>query len=231
MKVLNIDRIFLLMIFFVLSLAGTTTVSAQNNDKTFSEIEKSQDKIEDLYVEVYRIAEKYPEMTYSYVYEDGDATAVKIEGIDDNREKKQLEVYLLDIEDIKSDIYNRSNRTGVYYVAEEEPEPEAGYKTFYNTVQSNLGYPDEAENAGIEGTVFVKFIVNAEGEISAATAAEDLETSRSYLVDDMKKEAVEAVKATSGNWEPATVGGIPVSHYMVIPVQFKIEPPFYGPIY
>lgn len=199
---------------------------AQVERNDYQEIEKKQDRIENLYVEVYDILEEYPECTYTYVHEDGEVTEVTIDGIPDNRDKKQLEVYLIDLEELKSDIFNLTNRVGIYYVTETEPKPEMGYEDFYTALHSNLTYPSDAESNGVEGTVFVKFIVDHEGNVEHVFADEDIETSFDWVVSDLKKEAKKAIKATSGEWEPAEVGGVPVSQWVMIPVQYKLESPY-----
>ncbi len=46
----------------------------------------------------------------------------------------------------------------------------------------------------------------------------------------MKKEAIQAVKATSEKWEPAKVDGEPVAEFVILPVVFNFEanPAFRG---
>ncbi len=198
-------------------------VMAQNTYKNYDEIEQTQDLIEDLYVDIYDIIDEYPDVTYNYVYEDGVVTGVMIEGIPDNRLAKQLELYLIDMDELKRSIYNMSNRTGIYYVTETEPKPSNGYNDFYNQLYNNIAYPEAATDNSVEGTVYVKFVVDHEGRINNILTAEDIEAPGDWIVKEMKKEAREAVKSTSGQWTPARVGEVPVAHWVVLPVQFKLE--------
>jgi TonB family protein len=209
-------------------LLGTFSIStfAQVESDNYQEIEKKMDRIENLYAEIYEILEEYPESNYTYVREDGKVSEVKVDGIPNERDKKKLELYLIDMEDLKSGISNLTNRVGIYYVTETEPKPEMGYTDFYSELHSNLSYPSEAEDNGVEGTVFVKFIVDPEGNVENVFAVEDIETSFDWVINDLKKEAKMAVKATSGKWEPAKIGGVPVSQWVMIPVQFKLESPY-----
>ena len=203
-------------------------ISTQNDDNmSFDEVEKIQDNIEDMYVDIYRIIDKYPAVTYTYVYDNGQATAVNIEGIPENYDKKRLEVYLLDLDNMKHKLADISNRVGIYYMAETEPKPKMGYREFYENLYKSLTYPESATDNGVEGTVFVKFVVEDDGEVDHIIASEDIEAPGEWIVKDMKQEAKKAVKETSGNWEPAKIGGIPVAQWVVLPVQFKIkERPF-----
>jgi TonB family protein len=79
----------------------------------------------------------------------------------------------------------------------------------------------------VEGIVRVKFVVDKEGEIKDVSAVESIETSYSSLIDDLKMEAKTAVRATSGKWIPAKRGQTPVSQWVVLPVQFKLEDPHF----
>ncbi len=102
----------------------------------------------------------------------------------------------MSLEDLKRDIYNLSNRTGVYYVSESEPEPKMGYKRFYDKLHNELSYPEKVKDRGVEGTVYVKFVVDSDGEVSNAILSDDIDAD-DYLVKALQKEAKEAVLATS----------------------------------
>jgi len=196
---------------------------SQDNDMNYDEMEKTQNEIEDLYMDVYKIIDEYPDVTYEYVYNDGKVSEVVVEGIPNNRDKKQLEVYLIDLDQLKREMYDMSNRVGVYYFTETEPEPKMGYRDFYQDLYSNIQYPESATDNGVEGTVFVKFVIDSQGDVEHVIASENIQAPGEWIVKDMKQEAKKAVEATSGEWKPARIGDIPVAHWMVLPVQFKIK--------
>lgn len=204
-------------------------VRAQDQEMTYDEIEKKQDKIEDLHTMIFGIIDAYPDATYRYVYDDGEVTDVVVTNIPDNRDSKQLAVHLIDLEDLKAEIMNLKNRTGVYYVTETEPRPVEGRDEFFRDIQGLIQYPESAESHSVEGTIYVKFVVDSEGNIENIYASENVESPGDWIVQDMKQEAIRAVKATSGDWEPATVGGVPVSDWVVVPVQFKLTSPMFQP--
>jgi hypothetical protein len=54
----------------------------------------------------------------------------------------------------------------VYTVVEETAVPEGGMSAFYNHVAHNLNYPAQARRMGIEGKVFVEFVVQTDGTIT-----------------------------------------------------------------
>lgn len=85
----------------------------------------------------------------------------------------------------------------IYQIVDEEAEPKEGYRAFYNNLYDNLEYPEDAKEWGAEGNVFVKFIVDSNGEIAYITATEDIEASIDKHVKALKEAAKEAVMATS----------------------------------
>jgi TonB family protein len=217
------------MIF--LFLLCNTTAWAQTDENNYQEIEKKQDQIEHLYMQAHRIIDKYPDVIYSYVHEDGEVSAVTVEGVTNIQDMKQLEVYLVDMERLKQQIFNQPNRVGVYYVTEKSPEPKEGYRDFYANLQSNLEYPEAAEDEGVEGIVYVKFVVDPEGQVHSVRASEDIEAPGDWIVKELKQEAKNALSRTSGDWTPATIGGVAISQWVVVPVQFKLESPFFLPVF
>ncbi len=56
-----------------------------------------------------------------------------------------------------------SDADEVFMVVEDQPTPEEGMKAFYTYVGENLKYPTEARQKGIEGKVFVQFVVDKDG--------------------------------------------------------------------
>jgi hypothetical protein len=78
-------------------------------------------------------------------------------------------------------------------------------------------------NWGVEGTIFVKFVVDENGENPFATTASNIETSMDRYLEDLERQAVEAVKATSGDWEPGKVNGVEVASMAVVPITFEFE--------
>jgi hypothetical protein len=213
---------------FVLILVASLFVfmvnSAQSQDKNaMNDLDKKQNDIQSLYISAYEIIDHYPNVHYAYSYNDGKVTEVKIEGIPDLKEKQKLASYLIQLEGIKSDLINLKDHDGIYYVTETEPEPKNGYRDLYRELQDNLEYPETAEEFGVEGTVFVKFIVESNGEIKHVKATNNIETTIEQAEEELVEEAKRAVLATAGQWEPAEVGNIPVDQWVILPVQFDLE--------
>jgi len=220
-KEIRLAKSFFLMLLF---LAGISMAALGQNEKNeYSQMERIQDENDFYYMKVYDVIGDYPEFNYKYVYENGDLQKVLISGVSDMNDKKRLEVWLYDLRKNKDLIQNIPTRTGIYYSVDEEAQPKNDLKGIYDKIQNNLMYPDKAEDKGVEGTVYVQFVVDSNGDVVYAQATEDIETPYSASVEAFKKEAIKAVKKTSGEWEPAEVNNVDVASWVVLPVNFDFQ--------
>lgn len=231
----NIGRlgltVFMGLIFVFLTRAAFSQEKENGKIISYDLLEKTQDQIENLNVQVYKIKEKYPKATIEKIYQDGHVSKVIVTGVTDETDKKRLEVYVMDLENLRGRILNLKNRVGVYYVTETEPEPKMGFEQFYDKLYSHVTYPEVAKDLGVEGSVYVKFIIDEQGKVSHVTANEDIQSTYDEAIDALESEAIAAIKETSGDWIPAKVGGVPVSHWVVLPVQYRIETPYTLPFF
>ena len=104
----------------------------------------------------------------------------------------------------------------VYTVVEQMPEFPGGQERMMDYLRKNVKYPQEAMDAGIQGKVFVRFVVNADGRISDVTVLRGVPGGA--VLD---KEAVRAVKAMP-NWISGQQGGKAVATSMTLPVVFHL---------
>ena len=108
---------------------------------------------------------------------------------------------------------NKSEKE-IYGLAENQPKPKGGMALFYEYVQSNLKYPTEAKQLGIEGKVFVQFIVDPEGNLTDVKSVKG-------IGGGCDEEAIRVVKE-SLPWNPALQDGKKVNVRMILPVTFKL---------
>lgn len=193
----------------------------------YGKLEKTQDEIEKTQIEIYSIVQNHPDFTYSYDRKDNTITAVNIEGVSSAQDERRLETHLLRLAELRDEIKNQSNRVGVFYVTEQPPKPKKGYDELYDNLYDNIEYPENAEDTGLEGNVYVKFVVDHKGNVENVIATTNLDpkASEHFASDELIKEAKEAVKSTSGQWEPAKIGDVAVAQWVVLPVMFRIEEP------
>ncbi len=101
----------------------------------------------------------------------------------------------------------------IFVVAEKNPEPINGYKSFYEQLAKNLKYPHQARRMGTEGKVFVAFILNRNGEPS------DLKIIRG-IGSGCDEEAMRVLALTK--WQPGKQRGKPVKVKMAMPISFML---------
>lgn len=99
---------------------------------------------------------------------------------------------------------------------EQQPEFDGGMVKLGQFLGQNIKYPYEAQRAGIEGRVFVSFVVCTDGSLC------DYEIVKS-LSPDVDKEALRVVKAMSGKWTPGYRRGEAVRVKYSLPINFSLN--------
>ena len=94
------------------------------------------------------------------------------------------------------------------------PEFKGGQEGLIKFLSEHVKYPDEAKKNGLEGTVFVEFVVKKSGALSKVK----LKKGPNPLLNE---EAVRVVELMPP-WSPGEKDGKPVDVQMVLPIQFKL---------
>lgn len=79
----------------------------------------------------------------------------------------------------------------------------------------NIKYPETAKNKGLQGTVYVSFVVEKDGRITNTKVIKGVESS-------LDAEAFRVVSAMP-KWKPGTDKGKPVRVQFNMPIQFKLS--------
>ncbi len=103
----------------------------------------------------------------------------------------------------------------VFLVVEQPPEFEGGLEAMYKYLSKNVKYPASARRMNIEGSVFVGFVVDADGKISEASIIKGISA-------DCDKEALRVVQAMP-KWRPGKQSGRPVRVKYVLPIKYKLD--------
>lgn len=103
----------------------------------------------------------------------------------------------------------------VFMVVEQSPEFEGGLQGMVKYLKKNLRYPAKAQRMSIEGTVFIGFIVNKDGNISDVTVIKGID-------NDCDKEAVRVVEKMPP-WKPGKQNGRAVRVRFVLPIKFHLD--------
>lgn len=95
------------------------------------------------------------------------------------------------------------------------PEYPDGTNALYKYLAENIHYPEQAKTEGIEGKVYIRFIVMNNGDIV------NVEVTRG-IGGGCDEEAIRVVKSMP-KWIPATYEGKFVNVQYVIPINFKLQ--------
>lgn len=102
----------------------------------------------------------------------------------------------------------------IYTVVEKQPEFSGGVEAMLNFLKTNMRYPPAARRYGIQGTVYVEFLIHKDGSIA------DVKTKTS-VHPDLDAEAERVIKLMPP-WLPGIEGGKPVTVRFVLPLKFKL---------
>ncbi|MEO9966858.1 MAG: M56 family metallopeptidase [Reichenbachiella sp.] len=105
-------------------------------------------------------------------------------------------------------------KDGAYDMVDVQPAPAGGMTEFYSYITQNLKYPTAAKEAGVEGRVFVQFILDESGNFKDVKAIKGIGSG-------CDKAAVEIVK-NAPKWTPGLIDGKAVSVRMVLPISFHL---------
>lgn len=105
----------------------------------------------------------------------------------------------------------------IFLVVEETAAPIGGMSAFYEYVAKKMQgkYPAQARRMGIEGRVFVEFVVNRDGSLTDVKAIKGIGAGCDELAVKVVEEAPK--------WKPGKQRGKPVRQKMVLPIVFKLN--------
>ena len=103
-----------------------------------------------------------------------------------------------------------------YTIVEQNPEFEGGIKAMYMLLKDSLQYPKIAKENGIEGTVYVGFVVEKDGQLTEITV-------KRGIGGGCNEEAARLINLLSGKWKAGKSKGVPVRVRYVLPINFKLN--------
>lgn len=103
----------------------------------------------------------------------------------------------------------------IFTIVEDKPQFPGGDAAMYKYLGKSIDYPSQARRMGIEGRVFVQFIVGKDGTIRDVQAIKGIGAG-------CDEEAVRVIKKMP-KWKPGKQRGRPVQVRMVLPVFFKLN--------
>jgi len=103
----------------------------------------------------------------------------------------------------------------VFNIVEQQAEFKGGMQKFYEYVGKKMKYPSQARRMGIEGKVFVQFVVERDGSITDVQAIRGIGAG-------CDEEAMKVIRE-SPKWNPGKQRGRAVRVRRVIPITFRLN--------
>lgn len=119
------------------------------------------------------------------------------------------------VEQKQEEVVVEQKEEEVFVVVEEMPEFPGGTLALRQYLASAVKYPVVAQENGIQGKVYVNFVVEKDGSVTKAKIARGVDPS-------LDAEALRVV-STLPRWKPGKQRGAPVRVSYTVPISFKLE--------
>ena len=121
------------------------------------------------------------------------------------------------ITDSPAEVETDSARVNKHFFATVESMPEfpGGRNALSEYFDKTLNYPNQARKQGIQGTVYLSFIIQPDGAVTDATVIQG-------IGGGCDKEALRAVQSMP-DWKPARQNNVNVPVLITIPVSFRLR--------
>jgi TonB family protein len=103
----------------------------------------------------------------------------------------------------------------IFFIVDDMPEFPGGEMELRKYMANNISYPEEALKKGIQGKVYVTFVVDAKGQVANAKIARGVDPS-------LDREALRVVNSLPA-WIPGKQKGKPVNVSYTVPINFALQ--------
>lgn len=103
----------------------------------------------------------------------------------------------------------------IFMIVEEMPEFPGGQAALQKYLASSVKYPVIAQENGIQGRVYIQFVINTKGEVTNATVLRGVDPS-------LDREALRVVEAMP-KWKPGKQRNRPVRVSYTVPINFVLQ--------
>lgn len=115
----------------------------------------------------------------------------------------------------KTQVIEQEAPKEIFTVVEEQPSYPGGDEARMKFLIDNIKYPEEAKELGVQGKVFVTFVVEVDGSIT------DVRVLRG-IGAGCDEEAIRVVKSMP-KWVPGKQRGVPVRVQFNLPIKFTLQ--------
>ena len=114
-----------------------------------------------------------------------------------------------------SEIRKLDSNEQVFYIVEDMPEYPGGEEAMRKFISQSIVYPKEAVQKGIQGRVYVSFVVAADGTVANAKIARGVDKS-------IDEEALRVINSLP-MWKPGKQKGQAVHVKYTVPIHFELQ--------
>ena len=116
--------------------------------------------------------------------------------------------------EVNTEVSLPANNDSIYVKVEKDAVFPGGEAAMFKWIADRIKYPEECKANGIQGRVYVQFVVNEDGSLSDAKILRSPDKA-------LSQEAIRIVKAMP-KWKPAQNKGKVVRSYFRLPFSFKL---------
>lgn len=113
------------------------------------------------------------------------------------------------------DLKSQQGYAEVFYTVDSMPEFPGGEAALKKYIAEHIKYPPEFYEKGIEGTVYVTFIIDKSGKVIKPKIARG-------VIPALDKEAIRVVKSFP-DWKPGRQDGLTVNVSRTLPIYFQLK--------
>ena len=130
--------------------------------------------------------------------------------------KEENGIIYIDVHAVEAPV-SRSLDPGeeIFFIVENMPEYPGGDMELRKYIANNIKYPEEAQKNGIQGKVYVSFVVGKDGYVKNARIARGVAPS-------LDEEALRVVNNLP-EWKPGKQRGIAVNVQYTVPINFLLQ--------
>ncbi|MBQ1633871.1 MAG: energy transducer TonB [Bacteroidaceae bacterium] len=117
------------------------------------------------------------------------------------------------------------DKDSIYSVVDEIAKFKKGDEALQKFLSENIHYPKIAQERGVQGRVFVIFVIERNGAVSDV-GIKRLQNAQGYEDEAWKaleEEGIRCVKSTSKKWKPAKSNGKKVRCRYILPILYRLN--------
>lgn len=137
--------------------------------------------------------------------------------LDEELEIMDTEMSQDDIVDFSKMVFEEETRDEgeIFMIVEEMPEFPGGTEALQKYLAQSVRFPVIAQENGIQGRVYIQFVINQNGEVTNATILRGVDPS-------LDREALRVVEAMP-KWKPGKQRNRPVRVSYTVPINFVLQ--------